>query len=592
MNDVASVYQLNVDSYKTALTKVSKKLFLIAAARLISFVLIIGCFYYLVKNGGNAALVSGIIMIILFLYLVKTSSSYTYEKQLLQKRLFVNENECSIINGGKNAFDDGSIFQSGERYFADLDIFGPGSIFHLLNRTSTVHGATAIAATLKNPQLDAVNILETQEAIKAFAPQAGLRELIVAKSLLHSKDASNIEGLQRWVQHLPKLLINRYMNIARFIVPTINLLVLVLSFLSGEYYFLSLTVLITWLHIGFFARYTQQQHLMISKKEESLKQYAAILESFEKTEIGSSAVLRRLQEKCSDAHTQIAKLSNLANMLDQRLNLLVNILLNSFLMYEVQCVFALEKWKQQNKNRLADWIYAVGEIESLTSFATFAFNNPLYTYPTLNHDSVVIEGEQVSHPLMRSEQCVSNDFSIGRTGRMMLITGSNMSGKTTFLRTVGVNTLLAQCGAPVCATRFCFTPVRIYSSIRISDSLQENTSYFMAELKRLHEIKQEIADGKPCLILIDEILRGTNSDDKYYGSEQFMLRLINYNCLTLFATHDLKLSELATSHSGVIENFCFESTIREEELYFDYKIRSGVAQNRNASFLMKKMEII
>ncbi len=592
MTDLASFYRIKIDDYKASLVKISKKLFLISAARLIAFLIIVASVYLFTKNGGNPALIAGILTITFFLYLVKASSSYTYEKELMQKRLSVNENELSIIHGETNSFDNGLQFQTGESYFADLDIFGAGSLFHLLNRTSTVHGATAMAATLQNPRLDPAKILEHQDAIRTFAPQAEVRELIIAKSLLHSKGASNLEVLQLWVQHPAKLVFNRYMTIARFLLPAINIVALIDCFLSGQYYFLSMTVLITWFHIGFFARYTQQEHLMVSKKEESLRQYASVLETFEKAEVNNSSVLQRLHQKCSDAHVEIRRLSALANMLDQRLNLLVNIFLNSFLMYEVQCVFALEKWKQQNSPRLAEWILAVGDIESLTGFATFAFNNPAYTYPVLRTGSLAIEGEELSHPLMRREQSISNDLSIGRPGRLMLITGSNMSGKTTFLRTVGVNTLLAQCGSPVCASKFHFTPVRIYTSIRISDSLQENTSYFMAELKRLHEIKQEIAGGVPSLILIDEILRGTNSDDKYHGSGQFMLRLLGYNCLTLFATHDLKLSELEARHPGGIENFCFESTIKNDELYFDYKIRRGVAQNRNASFLMKKMEII
>ncbi len=187
---------------------------------------------------------------------------------------------------------------------------------------------------------------------------------------------------------------------------------------------------------------------------------------------------------------------------------------------------------------------------------------------------------------------MSNNITMGKNSKLLLITGSNMSGKTTFLRTIGVNVILAQCGLPVCAETCSFTPVHIYTSIRISDSLQEHTSYFMAELKRLSEIKAAISSGEPSLVLIDEILRGTNSDDKYYGSSKLVKQLIQYNCLTLFATHDLKLSELEHEHKNEIENYCFESRIENDHLLFDYKILKGVAQNKNASFLMKKMNII
>lgn len=164
--------------------------------------------------------------------------------------------------------------------------------------------------------------------------------------------------------------------------------------------------------------------------------------------------------------------------------------------------------------------------------------------------------------------------------------------KTTFLRTLGINLILAQCGAPVCALNFVFTPMKILTSIRVNDSLQEHTSYFMAELKRLQLIIQQLQQGIPALVLIDEILRGTNSEDKTHGSEQFILQLIRYNCITLFATHDLTLASLENDHKGVISNCCFESIIQNNTLYFDYKLQHGVAKNKNASFLMKQMGII
>jgi DNA mismatch repair ATPase MutS len=167
-----------------------------------------------------------------------------------------------------------------------------------------------------------------------------------------------------------------------------------------------------------------------------------------------------------------------------------------------------------------------------------------------------------------------------------------MSGKTTFLRTLGVNLVLAQTGLPLPAVSFSFSPMQIFSSIRISDSLQENTSYFMAELKKLSAIKSGVKNHSASLVLIDEILRGTNSEDKYFGSAQFVKEMLALNCITLFATHDLKLSELAFEYPNMVVNYCFESMIENNDLFFNYKIQRGVAKNRNASFLMKKMGII
>ena len=194
--------------------------------------------------------------------------------------------------------------------------------------------------------------------------------------------------------------------------------------------------------------------------------------------------------------------------------------------------------------------------------------------------------------MISKENRVANSIIIGGSNKVLLITGSNMSGKTTFLRTIGVNLVLAQSGLSVPASSFLFSPMQIFSSIRISDSLQENTSYFMAELKKLSSIKNGVKNGIASLVLIDEILRGTNSEDKYFGSAQFVKEMLALNCVTLFATHDLKLSELEQDYPNIVVNYCFESIIENNELSFSYKIQRGVAKNRNASFLMKKMGII
>jgi DNA mismatch repair ATPase MutS len=261
--------------------------------------------------------------------------------------------------------------------------------------------------------------------------------------------------------------------------------------------------------------------------------------------------------------------------------------------YNLNGVIVLEKWKALNRESFPEWIDVVGRIECLNSLASFAFNHPEYHYPSpAAGQDLYITATQLAHPLIPAAENVSNDFSIGRNERLILVTGSNMSGKTTFLRTIGVNLLLAQCGAPVCAAAFSFTPMNLLTSLRVSDSLQEHTSYFMAELKKLQQIIHRLRSGGPALVLIDEILRGTNSEDKTYGSEQFIRKLLQYRCLALFATHDLSLGKLEEDQPGVISNYCFESVIEKDELHFNYQLQRGIARNRNASFLMQKMEII
>jgi DNA mismatch repair ATPase MutS len=246
----------------------------------------------------------------------------------------------------------------------------------------------------------------------------------------------------------------------------------------------------------------------------------------------------------------------------------------------------------KNKHFFDQWIECVGTIETLNSLACFAYNNPEFCKPVVLQDGLIIQANGLAHPLIPASTRIANDIFLGNNNKLALITGSNMSGKTTFLRTAGINLLLAQCGAPVCSKSFSFTPMYILTAIRITDSLQHHTSYFMGELKRLQNIIQYLQKGKPALVLIDEILRGTNTDDKSHGSEEFIKKIISFNCLVLFATHDLSLSKLEQDFPGKVVNYCFESSIKNDELYFDYTLRPGIAKNKNASFLMQKMDII
>jgi DNA mismatch repair ATPase MutS len=392
-----------------------------------------------------------------------------------------------------------------------------------------------------------------------------------------------------------ELHLKKWPLVVRWILPVINLIALY-YFIANDTGYYYLPILITggcsWLVLAFFSKYINGQHVLISKKEQVLDQYKSILSVFNSIDAKFSALLKNLHVASEDAVHAIHSLARLSQAFDQRLNLVISLFGNTIFLYDLHTMVLLEKWKAKYKDHFARWIDCVGNIEYLNSLACFAYNNSNYVYPEVRTGKSVIETKQVAHPLIAEEKRIANDFILGENEQIQLITGSNMSGKTTFLRTIGVNLLLAQCGAPVCAASFLFTPMQLLSSIRISDSLQENTSYFMAELKRLHEIILELQTGKSALVLIDEILRGTNSEDKTHGSEQFIRKLLQYHCICLFATHDLTLGKLEQEMPMRVSNYCFESTIRDNELFFDYTLQKGIAKNKNASFLMKKMDII
>jgi DNA mismatch repair ATPase MutS len=586
-------YQEQAEFYKDRLRDIKNRYRLVGLFRLLSFVAFLIAGYQWLKLHNGVLLAVWILSIAAFIVLVRMALRLNDQKALAEKLLFINENEIRVLQDQPNGFSDGSQFATSDDYSGDLDIFGQGSLFQLLNRTTTLHGAKQLAGMLQQPLSHANPIEAQQEAVKELSGQKELRQLITAHGLLHEENEGNLYDVVSWLRLPPVLHGQNWIRVMRFVVPLISVAALIYYLISDSYFPLALVVILSWSIIGSRAKKIKDQHNLLGKKQSILEQYATILTHFSKVQTGSSQLLQQEKELAQSAYSAIKKLSSLASFFDQRLNLLVNIFLNSFFLYDIQCLWALENWKKTHTARFNEWIDCVGTIETLNSLATFAFNNPSFQYATPVGEKMMISASGLAHPLIPARERVANDFTIGKEERLALITGSNMSGKTTFLRTLGVNLLLAQCGAPVCATRLEFTPMQIRTSIRVSDSLQEHTSYFMAELKRLQQIIRHLEESKsPTLVMIDEILRGTNSEDKTHGSEQFIKKLLQYNCLTLFATHDLALSKLETELPGEVSNYCFESTIREGELLFDYTLQKGVAKNRNASFLMKKMEII
>ena len=587
-----SFYIQQVNSYSEKLQSIQRMILIVAILRMVAFLAAGVSFYLYIRYSQILVAISAVVSILSFILLIRWSVGLNDKKVLFQKLVFINTNEKNILNDQANKFDDGEQYLSEDGFGNDIDVFGQASLYHLVNRTTTSHGSDQLAALLQAPLLDKPEIENYQEGIKILSQQTVLRQLITANGLMRGEKEGTLHDIGTWLNTPNKLQVAGWVNIARWFLPILNIIALLYYWSSDNYIPMGLTITGSWVCIGIFSKYISHQHALLGKKQAILDQYASILKEFSTIREGSSSLLRNLQSDSLTACSAIDKLSRLSGLLDQRMNLVVNIFLNSFLVYDIHCLFALEKWKSINKQFFEKWIQCVGNIEALNSLATFAYNYPDYCQPVVLDQGLGLECTSLAHPLIPAGERIANDLELGKTGKLALVTGSNMSGKTTFLRTVGINLLLAQCGAPVCATKFSFTPMQLLTAIRISDSLQLHTSYFMAELKRLKNIIQHLQTGNPSLVLVDEILRGTNSDDKSHGSEEFIKKIISFNCLTLFATHDLSLSDLQNDFPGIVTNYCFESTIINAELSFDYKLQHGIAKNKNASFLMKKMEII
>lgn len=594
---LSSFYQSALSACDLRIQVIRRKSNILSLLRLLLFSALVYTLYHLIRQFSPVLLILSVLLAVLFIAGVNYYFRLKDDRALWEKLRFINANELGMLKGEAGGFPDGLAFLDPDNYLDDLDIFGKASLFHTLNRTTTSHGTAALATVLRRSFLSTADILQQQVAIKGLAPQTDVRRLLTAKGLLVGEKEGNLDSLNEWLNMESLLYPRIWLRVVIAVLTVFNCWTIYFALASGNLYPLIAGIVVCRLLTGNFSKAIGRQHRLISRKQAVLQQYADILSVFHTADGAGSSLLQRLKTRAGDAYKAILRLSRLSSYFDQRMNLLVSLAGNSLFFYDLQCLVALERWKARYKAEVPLWVRAVGEIECLNSLATFAFNHPDHVYPSpvegaAEGGGLFIEATQMAHPLIPAGRRVANDFSIGRNERLILVTGSNMSGKTTFLRTIGVNLLLAQCGAPVCATGFTFTPMQLLTSLRISDSLQEQTSYFMAELKKLQRIVHQLQTGTPALVLIDEILRGTNSEDKTYGSEQFSRKLTGYTCLSLFATHDLSLGRLEQELPGVINNYCFESVIEGDNLHFNYQLQRGIARNRNASFLMKKMDII
>jgi hypothetical protein len=357
-----------------------------------------------------------------------------------------------------------------------------------------------------------------------------------------------------------------------------------------------------------FLMRTNRYQSSVSKKHLLLEGYAELLriisgESFTHPELSERS--RRAEE----GMREVARLSRLLNWFDQRLNMLLGAILNSLFLFDFWMLRLLENWKIKNSGQIMEWIELIGWTDAMVSLGGFAFNHPGFTFPEFRNnaeaggaaggpdaeaaipaqDTMVVEG--LGHPLIPDQKRVDNDMRV-ESERVVVITGANMAGKSTFLRSLGVNMVLAYTGCPVCATRFMTPFMGLSSSMRTADSLRDEESYFLAEIRKLQVIVRRMEEEKPLLILLDEVLKGTNTTDKKKGSEGLIRRAIRYPVRCFIATHDLSLGKLEEQYPGLVVNYCFESYIKGMELSFDYTIRKGIATNMNASFLMKKMGIM
>ena len=476
-------------------------------------------------------------------------------------------------------------------YATDLDVFGKHSLYRLLNRTRTDEGGRRLAQWLTEPApLD--EILMRQETVREFRAAADWRQDWEATALLHEHASQQVGALRTWVNEVMDESLQKTLNWRYWPIVTVTLGVLAaLGILSGWFFWLSI------LWQGFILkRYNAGIQDLTNRTTDiglTLIAYADLLELANDAPHQTRWWQLR-QAAIGKAPADIRRVGQWFARLDYRLHPIFIVFVGIPFLWDLHCLAALEKWKKTHRAELATWLDALADIEAMNSLAGFAFAHPHYPLPQVAwEENIRIEATQLGHPLIPVDARVSNDFLLVGTGHTMLVTGSNMSGKSTFLRTVGINLVLAQTGAVVCAYHLTCAPVQVFSSMRTQDSLVENTSSFYAELKRLRQLLELAGtpDLKlPVFYLLDEILKGTNSADRHRGAEALIRQLHPLPASGMVSTHDLELGDWGTTQPFV-HNCHFRSDVQDGKLHFDYKLHEGICQSFNASELMRMMGI-
>ena len=474
-------------------------------------------------------------------------------------------------------------------YSEDLDLFGSSSLFQWINTAKTFRGRGKLKEWLTEPPVEGAVIQVKQEAIKELAINLAWRHRFLAEAGTTKRPLNSPTRIIEWAKTYDPFYLRPGIVILARALPMITLTFSLLYFLTTRVSF--------WYPLaGFFI----QAIILFAGKQrgkaleavydykDSIRIYEKMLERFEKRTFKSD-YLQDLKKGLYDrdgkaAFKQIRKLSGLAELISNRGNSMF-LVINIFTLWDIQCMIALESWKEKSGRSLGRWVDTVAELEGLASLAIIHMDHPAWGFPEITAESSGIVAVNMGHPLLENSVC--NDLSMEKGSGILLITGSNMSGKSTLLRTMGINLVLAYAGAPVCAQRFSCSMLRIYTCMRVSDNLGENISSFYAELLRIKQIVSASRTEGKIFFLLDEIFKGTNSQDRHAGAKVLIRQLSKAGAMGMVSTHDLELGDLERESERRIRNYHFREFYKNDEIHFDYKLRPGISTTRNAMYLIK-----
>jgi len=582
--------------FRDQLAVVHQKIRRISLLRVLSFLLTIIGIYVLAGVHLVALIIFGMVGFAVFIALVIRHARLHKMKQWYGALVQINETELELLAGKTSAIPNGQEFIRQDHPFtSDLDIFGNRSLFQLVDRSAIINGREKLAHGFLHLLKDTIELERRQKAIDELKNKPVWRQHFQAHGKLTHDEINTIDSFLNWVKDTSVSFNKPLYKLVLVVNPLLAFsIIFLISMGYAGFGLFMLFLLIPFAIVGSKFNTINKLHHQLGKKTEILSKYGDLFGLVENESFTSELLNeKKMAISRDDVSTQkiIKKLAGILSAFDYRLNLIVGILLNIFFLWDILQSMRLEKWKASYGKEMKSAFEALVTFDELNSLAGFAFSHPESVFPKFAQDNFILEAEDAKHPFISKKNNIGNEINFKGWGKFQIITGANMAGKSTYLRTVGINMVLAMTGAPVLAKSFVLKPVDIFTGIKTTDSLQDGESYFFAELKRLKEMISTLENGTKLFVILDEILRGTNSADKHKGSEGLVKQLIRLGASGMIATHDLALGQLEKTFPQQVINKRFEVEIKDNELVFDYKLKDGISQNLNATFLMEKMGI-
>ena len=594
-NEMINNFQDRAARWQVRSQSMARRYNRVATARIILFMLFLIASVWLANVGMGYAL--GILVVLFpigFGLMIRYHGQVRFNRDQQRFLSVINQEEVARLKGELGEFEPGTHYLDPlHPYSNDLDIFGQNSLYQLLNRTSTPSGAGTLAQWLRNPAASD-RVKERQEAVRELVEMLDWRQDFQALGRHDHDEKQDVGKLKEWLKETPKLIQQPVYRFISWLLPVMTITLIILNITIGLSVYFTLGILVV---NGLVLRKVQEYVKKITEDTSSnvglLKAYSRLIQKIEQTQFKDHH-LGHLQEAFKhegfSASSSILGLQKILDFLNSRANMFY-VLIDILLLVDIHLVLAAENWKKKNEHDVSIWFDRIGEFEALCSLAAFSYANPGYTFPTLASDPYQFSAKAMGHPLIHVSERVCNDFQMRGRGSIAVITGSNMSGKSTFLRTIGVNAVLALCGAPTCTDEMSISVMQVFTGMRTQDNLEEHVSSFYAELKRIRQLLETVQDEKlPVLYMLDEILKGTNSKDRHLGSVALVKQLSNTHSFGLVSTHDLELGNMAKEMASV-SNYSFNSTIEGDEILFDYTLTHDICHSFNASKLMEKMGI-